>query len=53
METGEEVKGLVEKCMSDFVVAMNDDLNTPRACAALFTFVKATEKMMNGGIMTR
>ncbi|EKX32351.1 hypothetical protein GUITHDRAFT_82387 [Guillardia theta CCMP2712] len=26
---------------------MMDDLNTPRACAALFTFIKSTEKLLN------
>ncbi len=44
---GEDVRELASKCVADFEGGMKDDLNTPRACAALFTFVKATEKLLN------
>jgi hypothetical protein len=38
------VKKAAEASIAQFEIAMNDDLNTPRACAALFTFLKKTEK---------
>jgi len=44
---GDKVDALAEKCVADFEAGMKDDLNTPRACAALFTFVKSTEKLLN------
>jgi len=48
---GEGVSSLASKCVSDFEAGMKDDMNTPRACASLFTFVKATEKMLNNDKM--
>jgi len=43
-EATEGVKKAAEASITQFEIAMNDDLNTPRACAALFTFLKKTEK---------
>ena len=42
---GEPVDELVRKCLVDFEAGMTDDLNTPRACAALFGLVKGCEKL--------
>jgi len=44
---GEDVSKAAAKCVADFEAGLKDDLNTPRACAALFTFVKTTEKLLN------
>lgn len=40
-ESKKEILELLEKTKSDFEKAMNDDLNTPGALAAIFEFVRA------------
>ena len=35
----------LEKIKTNFVIAMNDDLNTPRAAASLFSLIKTIEKI--------
>ena len=37
----------MRKSLADFEAGMTDDLNTPRACAALFGLVKGCEKLFN------
>lgn len=43
---GTDVTDVIEKATVDFRNAMDDDLNTPRAAAAMFSLVNATEKML-------
>ena len=38
------------KCLEDFTAAVNDDLNTPKAFAALFELVRHANAQMQGGI---
>lgn len=47
-EIDEEMQGVIDKAVAGFEAGMADDLNTPRAAAALFTLVKATEKALKG-----
>lgn len=42
----DEIKMMVQKARRDFIAGMNDDLNTPRAAAAMFSLVNAAEKML-------
>lgn len=48
---GDSVDALVSKSVTDFEAGMVDDLNTPRACAALFGLVKGCEKMLKADAM--
>ena len=48
---GDSVEAVVQKSLADFEAGMVDDLNTPRACAALFALVKASEKMLKSDSM--
>ena len=38
----------IEQCRNEFEKAMDDDFNTPRAIAAIFDFVKMTNKHLEG-----
>jgi len=51
--SGDSVDVLISKCISDFENGMKDDLNTPRACAALFGLVKGCEKMFKSDSMDK
>lgn len=51
--TDDLVKPIVAKAKNDFCIAMDDDLNTPRASAAMFILVNATEKMIKANQMTK
>lgn len=42
-----QILQIVERARGEFVAAMNDDLNTPRAAAAMFSVVNAAEKLLN------
>ncbi len=42
----EEAEALIAKALAGFEAGMADDLNTPRAVAALFTLVKGAEKAL-------
>jgi cysteinyl-tRNA synthetase len=42
------VKDIAEKAEADFIKAMDDDLNTPGALAALFEFVRACNILLEG-----
>lgn len=48
----DQVEGAITKSMKDFCDAMDDDLNTPRASAAMFSLANVSEKLLKGGIMT-
>lgn len=48
----DQVQGAIAKSMKDFCDAMDDDLNTPRASAAMFSLVNVSEKLLKGGLMT-
>jgi cysteinyl-tRNA synthetase len=48
---GDSVDALVSKSVADFEAGMVDDLNTPRACAALFGLVKGCEKLLKADAM--
>ena len=45
-----EVPEWAAKSLEDFTVAVNDDLNTPKAFAALFELVRHANAQMQGGI---
>ena len=47
------LSSLVQQSISDFCNAMDDDLNTPRAAAAMFKIVNASEKLLKAGTMKR
>jgi len=38
------------KCLEDFTAAVNEDLNTPKAFAALFELVRHANAMLQGGL---
>ena len=38
------------KCLDDFTAAVNDDLNTPKAFAALFELVRHANAQLQGGL---
>lgn len=42
----DEIAAAVEKARQDFADGMNDDLNTPRAAAAMFSLVNVAEKLL-------
>jgi len=46
-------QSLLESCKNDFEVAMSDDLNTPRAVAAMFRLINAVEKSFNKKELTK
>ena len=46
-EKGEVLPGLAEKLETDVAAALNDDLNAPRAVAALFDFVRAANRELD------
>jgi cysteinyl-tRNA synthetase len=48
-EKGEGLAELAERLGQDFAAAMNDDLNAPRAVAALFEFVRAANRELDKG----
>ena len=50
VETDAYVQEATEKCIEDFEAAMCDDMNTPRAIAALFSLVSKGEKLMKGTV---
>ena len=51
-EAEKVVEIAVRKAMDNFHAAMNDDLNTPRAGAALFGLVKAVQPLLNKATLT-
>lgn len=50
---GRRGASLARKFLADFEKAMDDDLNTPKALAALFRFVKEANSMMDAGDVGR
>lgn len=44
-----DIKGFADSMVKDFVEAMDDDLNTAYALAAIFDFVKHTNTLINEG----
>ena len=46
-EQGGELSALAEKLETDVAAALNDDLNAPRAVAALFDFVRAANRELD------
>ncbi|MEX2157370.1 MAG: cysteine--tRNA ligase [Gemmatimonadales bacterium] len=48
-EEGAELTKLAEKMEADVAAALNDDLNAPRAVAALFDFARAANREMDRG----
>ena len=46
-EKGEVLSGLADTLEADVAVALNDDLNAPRAVAALFDFVRAVNRELD------
>ena len=46
-EKGEVLSGLADTLETDVAVALNDDLNAPRAVAALFDFVRAANRELD------
>lgn len=49
----EQMAGTTSKAIEEFYAAMNDDLNTPRAAAAMFLVVNASEKLLKAEGMGR
>lgn len=49
-EEDKDVEELIGKALEGFEAGMRDDLNTPRAAAAMFTLVKGAEKMLKGTV---
>ncbi|CAN8068369.1 unnamed protein product [Agarophyton chilense] len=45
----QEIRGIIDDARQKFTTAMDDDLNTPRAAAAMFSVVSAAEKMIKAG----
>ena len=45
-----DVPDWAAKCLDDFTAAVNDDLNTPKAFAALFELVRHTNAQLQGGM---
>lgn len=48
----QDLQESIGKALRAFEAGMADDLNTPRAAAALFTLVKNAEKAVKGGALT-
>mmetsp|Transcript_18259 Transcript_18259/g.73262 ORF Transcript_18259/g.73262 Transcript_18259/m.73262 type:complete len:272 (+) Transcript_18259:1013-1828(+) len=46
MQASSEIESIVDTAKSAFVAAMNDDLNTPRAVAALFEMMSKVGKLL-------
>ncbi len=46
-EPGRELEKLAEQLETDVAIALNDDLNAPRAVAALFDFVRAANRELD------
>ena len=44
------VKSIIETAERDFYAAMDDDLNTPKALGALFTFVRELNAALDAGV---
>lgn len=47
----DEIAPVLAKSSKDFCEAMDDDLNTPRAAAAMFSVVNTSEKMLKAGTL--
>ena len=47
-----EAPDFAKKCLDDFTVAVNDDLNIPKAFAALFELVRETNAFIDGNPAT-
>lgn len=47
-----QISNVTNQARQDFVSAMNDDLNTPRAAGAMFKVVNVAEKMIKEGQMS-
>lgn len=43
---GERISDVIARAAKEFSLAMDDDFNTPRAAAAMFSLVNASEKML-------
>eukprot|EP00177_Eucheuma_denticulatum_P004057 GFKZ01007344.1.p1 GENE.GFKZ01007344.1~~GFKZ01007344.1.p1 ORF type:complete len:567 (+),score=67.60 GFKZ01007344.1:54-1754(+) len=48
---GQSMAAVISQAQEDFQEAMDDDLNTPRAAAAMFSVVNAAEKILKAGDM--
>lgn len=48
----DQVRSAIATARKDFCDAMDDDLNTPRACAAMFSLVNISEKLLKAERMT-
>ena len=46
VENGGQVPPFAQKCLDDFTAAVNDDLNLPKAFAALFELVRQTNAVL-------
>ena len=46
VENGGQVPPFAQKCLDDFTAAVNDDLNLPKAFAALFALVRQTNAVL-------
>ena len=46
VENGGQVPPFAQKCLDDFTAAVNDDLNIPKAFAALFELVRQTNAVL-------
>lgn len=44
-DSGEDVEGVINKTKEDFRAALEDDLNTPKALAAVFTMIREVNKL--------
>lgn len=49
--TNSDMTPVIDQATSDFCHAMDDDLNTPRAAAAMFLVVNAAEKRLKAGTL--
>lgn len=49
----EQISAITSKAIEEFCAAMDDDLNTPRAAAAMFSVVNASEKLLKAEGMGR
>ncbi len=49
LKGGSGGRGHASKLVREFEVAMDDDLNTPKAFAAIFAFIKETNVLIDGG----
>jgi cysteinyl-tRNA synthetase len=51
LEESPEFTGAAETLERDFAAALNDDLNAPRAVAAVFEFVSEGNRLLDGGAL--